>query len=430
MIRQIVQHLAYVRRKLGWRQFLWFVAARVVRNLGMLLFSPRMFAARMRGHTAMLNTVKHYNFVRALPAEQSATCDIPAWTVNWVIPDFGIGSGGHLNIFRFVLALEKSGATCTIVIDGPSQFSSGAEARERIRHHFVPLNAQVVLGTENMQPAEFTFATSWHTAYPVRAFAHTRYRCYFVQDFEPYFYARGSEYVFAENTYKWGLVGITAGTWLANKLGAEYGMRTFPFQFSFDKTLYAENGSPRPADDPLRVFFYARPPTSRRAFELGVLVLAELAAKHPEVEIVMAGWDLSGYDIPFKFRDAGVLRLEDLPPLFRSCDVSLVLSYSNVSLLPLELMACGCVVVSNDGPYVEWLLNNQIAKLVESDVMSMADAICELLEDSEQRNRLKKAGLDFCRSTDWDREGRLVSEYLKQLRVTDEIDNSRGRVLL
>ncbi|HDR8922941.1 glycosyltransferase family 4 protein [Burkholderia vietnamiensis] len=421
-----------IRRKLGWRQFLGFLAIRIARNLCLLVFRPLSFVARMRGRmqgqgTMVPDIVGHYQFVLAPPARGESARTTPARTVNWVIPDFGVGSGGHLNIFRFALALERAGFTCTIVIDGSSQFASGHDARESIRRHFVPLNAQVVIGAGNMPPAEFTFATSWHTAYSVRAFSDTRHRCYFVQDFEPYFYAHGSEYIFAENTYKWGLTGITAGNWLAEKLGKEYGMRTYPFGFSYDKALYANNGAPRPTDDRRRVFFYARPPTARRAFELGVLVLAEVAARHPEAEIVMAGWDLSGYSLPFNFRNAGILSLDALPPLFRSCDVALVLSYSNASLLPLELMACGCVVVSNDGPHVEWLLNDKVAKLVESDVGAMADAICELLEDTQQRQQFKEAGLEFCLQTDWEREGRLVSEYLAQLAENEHTANGQAR---
>ncbi|MCL4652619.1 glycosyltransferase [Burkholderia multivorans] len=152
-----------------------------------------------------------------------------------------------------------------------------------------------------------------------------------------------------------------------------------------------------------------------------------MAARHPDVEIVMAGWDLSGYSMPFNFRDAGVMSLQALPALFQSCDVALVLSYSNASLLPLELMACGCVVVSNNGPHVEWLLNEKVAKLVASDVNTMADAICELLENPRQREQLKEAGLEFCQQTDWEREGRLVSEYLTRLTESEHAANGQTR---
>ena len=48
------------------------------------------------------------------------------------------------------------------------------------------------------------------TAYDVRNFHSTIHKCYFVQDFEPWFYASGSAASFAEETYRFGFVGITA----------------------------------------------------------------------------------------------------------------------------------------------------------------------------------------------------------------------------
>jgi glycosyltransferase involved in cell wall biosynthesis len=285
-----------------------------------------------------------------------------------------------------------------------------------MRDHFGPIEADVVIGTDAIGPAVYTFATTWRTAYIVRAFGDTRFKCYFVQDFEPFFYAHGSEYVFAENTYRFGFVGVTAGGWLAERLRTDYGMRTFPLGFSYDKALYAgDNPLPKMNERP-RVFFYARPPTPRRGFDLGILVLAEVVKRHPEVEIVMAGWELSAYSIPFRYVNMGALSLETLPDLFRSCDIALVLSYSNVSLLPLELMACGCSVVSNKGDHVEWLLNERVALLVESEVSAMANGICSLIENPATRMALQKAALDFCRSTDWEEEGLRLHSFLEQVR--------------
>ena len=53
--------------------------------------------------------------------------------------------------------------------------------------------------------------------------------------------------------------------------------------------------------------FYARPVTPRRDFELGMLALNELCRRMPEIEVVFAGWDVSGYEIPFKHRNLGIV---------------------------------------------------------------------------------------------------------------------------
>ena len=48
----------------------------------------------------------------------------------------------------------------------------------------------------------------------------------------------GSKYIFAEETYRFNFIGITAGDWLKEKLEKEYGMISTAFKFSYDKELH------------------------------------------------------------------------------------------------------------------------------------------------------------------------------------------------
>lgn len=332
--------------------------------------------------------------------------------LNWVIPNFGIGSGGHLNIFRMVKKLEERGFTCRIIIIGETNFANGKEARKVIRKHFFELEAEVSIGRDALLPAVATFATEWRTAYTVRDFIGSGKKYYFVQDFEPDFFAIGSEHIFAENTYRFGFKAITAGSWLSDKLKKEYAMDAIPFNFSYDRELY----KPYPRREPhiKRVFFYARSVTPRRAFELGLLTLTLLHKKMPEVEFVLAGWDMSGYSISFPFQNAGIVSLDELPDLYSQCDVALVLSLTNLSLLPLEVMACGCAVVSNKGKNVEWLLNENVTKFSELTPEDLSNALFELLNNESELLQLKQAGLEFSRTTDWDLE---VNKIVKEIEM-------------
>jgi glycosyltransferase involved in cell wall biosynthesis len=327
-------------------------------------------------------------------------------TINWVIPPFSKGSGGHLNIFRFVSFLEKMGYECRIVIMGDLKGRSSQEMRSQIGEWFFPIQATVYIGIENAPPAFHTIATSWQTAYDVRRFNSTMCKYYFVQDFEPWFYSQGSEYAFAEETYCFGFTGITAGTWLADKLRDEYGMKTFAVGFSCEHEIYQykpksieERGNRK-----RRVFFYARPPTPRRAFELGMLALRLVSEKLPDLEVVFAGWDLSGFEIPFAHESLGVANIVDLPRVYNSCDVALVLSFSNLSLLPLELMACGVPVVSNSGPWSEWLLNSRNSILARPTPDALAQGLLAVLGDSVLSDSLRHAGLKTAASSSWESE--------------------------
>ena len=44
--------------------------------------------------------------------------------ISWIIPDFGVGSGGHTNIFRIIYWLEKFGHKSIIWITGGSKHGS------------------------------------------------------------------------------------------------------------------------------------------------------------------------------------------------------------------------------------------------------------------------------------------------------------------
>ena len=156
-------------------------------------------------------------------------------TINWLIPNFGVGSGGHLNIFRFIGFLEQLGWHCRVVLVGPHQHTNSQAVEDSIRQHFLPIEARVYLRPEDMPPADIGIATSWETAYPLRDWQSCQVKAYFVQDYECEFFAKSSYSMFAEDTYRFGFVGLTAGGWLAETLRAQYGMRTYPFGFSYDK---------------------------------------------------------------------------------------------------------------------------------------------------------------------------------------------------
>ena len=369
-----------------------------------------------RGHGGLhksRDVFAHYDFVRVDRidlAPQAAR----AGTLLWFIPDFNIGSGGHQTIFRTIWHLERMGWESGIVIVSPAVHATAESARDDICEHFFPLQARVFMGFEGLPSSEFVIATGWQTAYPVRAVAGSVRKLYFVQDFEPSFYPTGTESVLADNTYHFGFFGITAGGWLASKLRAEYGMLAHPISFGVDHDLYRQ----RPRREPhiKRVFFYARPPTPRRAFEFGLLVLEAVSRRLPDTQFILAGWDVSDYHIPFPHLAAGVITPHELADVFSQCDAALVLSLTNLSLMPLEVMAAGCAVVSNRGDCVEWLLNDEVALLTEPTLEALSDALCHLLENDAARQALCQRAQAFARNQHWKASAEAFEQGLLEAR--------------
>ena len=323
--------------------------------------------------------------------------------VNWVIPEPTKGSGGHTTIFRFVSALQKKGIRNRIYILEPKLIRTDGEAADFLHKNFTLLdeNVEIRCGCGRMEFCHAIVATGWMTAYYVRRFMNTVSKFYFVQDFEPLFYPMGSEYRFAENTYRFGFRGITAGDWLKNKLEREYQMPCDSFHFSYDKSIYRVREK---RDGEKRVFFYARPSTPRRAWELGLLTLTLLAEKVPEVEVIFAGGDVAKYKIPFSHRSAGVVQPEELAEMYAQSDICLVMSLTNLSLLPLEVMASGSVVATQGGDSNDWQMDERAAIITDFDPVHIADTLADYLNHPERLKEIRERGIRFAQGTDWDRE--------------------------
>lgn len=342
-------------------------------------------------------------------------------TLNWIVPEMGIGSGGHINIFRFISYLEKHGIHNRVYLYRAISFPDNNTVRQFVRKYFSILdhNVDVFCDVKYIEFAHGTIATGWDTAYFVRRFNNTISKFYFIQDYEPYFFAQGSEYSFAENTYKFGFRGITAGDWLKDICINKFGMQADSFGFSYDKDLYKPT---KKADSKKRVFFYARPVTPRRDFELGILALNELAKRVPDLEVVFAGWDVSQYKIDFNHVNMGILDISELSELYASCDMCLVISNTNLSLLPLEVMASGSVAVCSKGANSEWLINEENSILVDFDPIEIAKTMQKYLENPNELEKIRQKGVEFAQSTSWDDEGEKVRQAILKGIQEDEKD--------
>ena len=122
-------------------------------------------------------------------------------------------------------------------------------------------------------------------------------------------------------------------------------MRCDHFELSVDHKTYFN----KELEKRRKVFFYARPATPRRGFEIGIKALEIFAKRNPKFEILLAGQKLSGLRLNFPFTDVGYVTWSKLNDIYNECAVALIISLTNYSLLPLEIMAAGCPVVTNFG---------------------------------------------------------------------------------
>ena len=330
--------------------------------------------------------------------------------IAWVTPPVGPGGGGHTTISRFVKYLQEQGHELTFYIYRNNTIDQTAKEAQEVFERSYGLNVPCK-ELDDFKEEDVVFATSWETAYAVFNLpGDDLHKFYFVQDFEPVFYGLGSRYKLAEATYKFGFYGITAGKWLTKKV-SEYGMNADYFDFGADIDIYRPKG---PMKKKKKIAFYARAHTERRGFELGVMALKIFKDKHPEYDIEFFGQDVSNYVIPFEYTNRGILNKEELADLYHESVACLVLSLTNVSLLPLELLVAGCIPVMNDGENNTMVLGDvEDIAYAEAYPVALAEQLCNAVE----RQYIDAYANDISSHYDnvsWEDSYRKVEEILRR----------------
>jgi hypothetical protein len=310
-------------------------------------------------------------------------------TIGWVSTPPAPGSGGHTTFFRMVEALEAAGHRCVLHLY--DRYGGDVRAHERVvRAHWPGMRAEVRDATAPWAPMDAGVATSWPTAHVVAARGTLPMRrLYFVQDYEPYFYPHGSEYALAEDTYRFGFRCISVGRMVARILREDHGVDADVAEFGLDTDVYALRGT-GPRDG---VVFYARPGVARRGFALGMLALAEFHRRHPEHEIHLFGDE--GADVRFPATRHGRLRPAELAGLYNRCVAGIAMSFTNISLVPEEMLACGVIPVLNDFAPARAELDSPHARWARPTPGGFADVLSEIVtaDDVPARAAAAAAGV-------------------------------------
>jgi glycosyltransferase involved in cell wall biosynthesis len=315
----------------------------------------------------------------------SSVIERPAdgYRVAWIITPPSLTSGGHQNAFRFMKFLEDAGHRLTVYLYAAEKYPrftvDQIERMMRTAPGYPELNAELRLYDPSAGiPDEFDalVASNWESAYAAYRHPGAAKRLYFVQDFEPSFYASGSDHALAENTYRFGFHGLTAGRWLAAKLNSDYGMVCDSFDFAVDTNVYSYSNRGRRGE----VVCYVRPPTPRRATEFALLVLEELHRLRPEIPINLVGWDMSGYEVHFPYVNNAAIGVAELDALYNRSAAGLVLSLTNMSLAPMEMMASGTVPVVNDADNTRGVFDSPYVEYVPMSPRAMAEKMIEIVD--------------------------------------------------
>lgn len=337
--------------------------------------------------------------------------------ISWIIPDFVLGAGGHMTIFRTVQFLEKFGHYQTIWIQGAGNHPNPLAAKATISRHYRQLgdrvNVRFLPNDIRQLSGDVIIATDFWTAFPVAQATNFKERFYFIQDYEPYFHAMGDSYLLAESTYGMGFSALCAGKWLLSK-AQQHGMWARSWDLAVDREHYYPPKRPKQSSNgkkPRKIVFYGRSYTPRRAVALGIAAFEELARRRNDFVVQIFGEE-PGKTFNFPNKQLGILSPAELAKLYRGADLGVCFSTTNYSLVPLEIMACGAPVVEVDAESARTAFPEGSVAFATPTPQGVADAIEKLLDDEVACTAQVERAFEFVDGLDWEGSARAVESAL------------------
>lgn len=331
--------------------------------------------------------------------------------IAWVVPDFDVGGGGHMTIFRMVKWMELFGHECTIIVDWPMFDRTVEQRRELLLAHYQVVSSKVVMASAEVDyDYDCIVATGWQTASLTAGAPGAARRYYFVQDYEPMFYPTGARSLLAERTYSFDLFCICASRWLQAKMEA-HGRPARAFELAADDCYWR---LPEPASNAVpRIAFYGRSYTSRRAVELGYLALEILAERGVAFVVDIFGVHEAMTSAPFDAVHHGMVDADKLRTIYQHADIGLCFSATNYSLVPQEMMATGLPVVEIDTPSTRGAFPPGVVLAAEPSPEKIADALQILIADRAERAAQADRGHEWVSGLSWEKSAREVEAALQ-----------------
>ncbi|WP_152976209.1 glycosyltransferase family 4 protein [Ensifer adhaerens] len=385
----------------------------VARRMTRLLRPAKSYKSQIERRVAHLEKLTRYELSGGSPPV--ADTDFARLRITWVVPDFMPGAGGHMTIFRIASYLERFGHEVRFLVQNPTIHKSGTAALETINQHFQPFSGTVELfqGATPDAEGDALIATDRFTCYAVNAMQRFTRKFYFVQDYESAFYPAGAEALLTEATYHFDFDCLCAGDWLHRRMTEKFGRWSMSWPLAYDAGIYNFDldNTNRHSN---RIALYARYVTPRRAVELAFLALDILKKQNVDFEVDFFGWKLGKLNVAFPYRDHGILRGEELARLYRAAAIGVVFSATNHSLVNKEMMACGLPVIDLDLETVRSIFPDNAMAFAVPTPEGIAAQIKRLLEQPQERERLRHGGLAYVSDLSWEKSARLVEAAIQK----------------
>lgn len=352
---------------------------------------PREFAAQIVRRFAQWSDLPALEFpllagdVADSQRAPRARADVPPTgqpSVGWIVVPPGPGSGGHTTFFRMIRAAVDAGLPGTLLFY--DRYRGDFERNASIVRTWWPwLDVDIEPLAERIVGFDAVVASSWVTAHALASRGQgAMARLYFIQDYEPYFFPRGALYAMAEDSYRFGFRNIALGGMVARSLERELGVASDTVPFGLDTDAYRLEPDPSPRRG---VVLYSRLHNDRRGQQLAVRALDIFHGRRPDQPIHTYGDRAPS--LPFPAEQHGSLSPRELNALYNRVVGGIALSFTNVSLVPEEMLAAGAIPVVNDGWMPRAALQHPDVRWALPTPSALADALEAVVSDSDVAGR-------------------------------------------
>lgn len=340
--------------------------------------------------------------------------------IAWFVPDFSAGSGGHRTIFQNVNYLVDKGYACDVYIKSQVR-RYPVDTYNDIVRWYGEFKGDVFNDYNLARDYDIVFATGWDTAEPVSA-TNCKNKFYFIQDFEPWFFPMGQEYIGADESYTYGLKGVSIGKWLPVKLKETHNLDVTSFSFCADTNVYKRLENARKENAVCMIFQPGKP---RRCSDLGLKALQIVNAVRPDIKIYLYGSRKKKIKYGENIEHLGLLDTKQCNELYNKCKVGLCFSSSNPSRVPFEMMAAGLPVVDIYKENNLYDFPNDGCLLAEPRAESIATAIIKIIDDKALQEKMSKSGEAFMKDYPLERGfeefGEIVDKIIGRQKLSYEV---------
>lgn len=332
--------------------------------------------------------------------------------ISWAILLYGLGiSGGANVIFEHALYAVKKGVEVTIV--SREKKSSKDTAWHRASEHF---KYQTLEESED-QTFDVAIATEWRSAYDVSLIKAKKY-VYFVQSIESRFFKNSEEMLpfIAAMSYQMDLHYVTEASWIQKYLKKYYEINAELVRNGIDKDVFSPMGKAIKERSEKQVRFLIEGSVTnwlknvKRTVELCNLAgVKELWLATPDDISEFEGVD----------RVFSRVAYEEMPKIYRSCDVLVKLSLvEGMFGPPLEIFHCGGTAIAYDIEGSEEYMRNGKNSLVvpKGDEAAVVSAIKRLMKDRDFLQKLKMNALKTAkRWSTWQDASESFVRYIEKV---------------